>query len=61
MDQANGMFIDTDIEADFTYKYTPVLVNSSSVNSTFTLNGTRVYNNQPAFELACSVFAVQEF
>ncbi len=61
MDTVNGIFIDTDIEADFTYKYTPVLVNSSSVNANFILNGTTFYNNLPAFELATSVFAVQEF
>lgn len=61
MDTTNGLFIDTDIVADFTYKYTPVLVNSGSVNSNFYLNGTRVNSNVPAHELACSVFCVQEF
>jgi hypothetical protein len=61
MDTTSGTFIDTDIVADFTYKYTPVLVNSGTANSNFYLNGTRVNSNAPAAELACSVFGVQEF
>ena len=61
MDTTSGTFIDTDIVADFTYKYTPVLVNSGTSNSNFYLNGTKVNSNAPAAELACSVFAVQEF
>lgn len=61
MDESHGIYIDTDIEADFTYKYTPVLVNSSSVNSNFYLNRTKNNHNINRDEVATSVFCVQEF
>ena len=61
MDQVSGIFIDTVLEADYTYKYTPVLVNSNTTTANFYLNRTKNNSDSSPFELACSVFCVQEF
>ena len=60
-DQANGFYIDTDLDDDFTYRYTPVLVNSNNTTHGFYMNRTRNNLNVPRDELTISQFYVQEF
>jgi len=60
-DQANGFYIDTDLDDDFTYRYTPVLVNSNPTTAGFYLGRTRNNLNIGRDELTISQFFIQEF
>ena len=60
-DQVNGFYIDTDLDDDFTYRYTPVLVNSNPTTAGFYMGRTRNNLNIGRDELTISQFFIQEF
>jgi hypothetical protein len=61
MEGCNGKFIDTTIEDGKFYKYSILLINSSSVTATFTINGVHVSTNFLNRERGVSCITAQEF